>query len=238
MSKPFKISVICPTYDRFDFLQQTILSVKLQTYPIHEIIVIDDGSTDERYKTNFDKDIKILHLSPNSREKFGRPNISYTLNEGIKISTGDYIARIDDDDIWLPNKLKLQVDAMMKTGCKISSTEGYITRIRWTKDHLEEQLKRGFTGQYQKFNSEYCMDYFKQNQLLPNGYFEDIWTESFLNRNNFVIHSSVLFEKELFYKVGEYITDYGKEDWNLWKRMLKHTNLCYVQDTCFVYHLR
>lgn len=179
MTEDFKISVICSTYNRFDYLQESINSIKLQTYPVHEIIIINDGSTDERYYKLFDNDIKIIHLNPNSREKYGKPNISYSLNEGIKISTGDYIARIDDDDLWLPNKLELQVKCMKETGCKLSSTEGYITKVRWTNDNLEENLKCGFFGKYKKYNSEYYMDYFKQNNLLPKGHFEDIWTYDF-----------------------------------------------------------
>jgi glycosyltransferase involved in cell wall biosynthesis len=227
-----KISVICPSYDRFDYLQEAIKSIKMQTFPIHEIIIINDGSTDKRYYSNFDSDIKILHLNPSSREIYGRPNIAYTLNYGIERAEGNYIARIDDDDLWLPNKLELQVQKMLKSSCKLSSTEGYIAFRRWGKYNLEEHLESEFYRNYKLHNADFAASVLRINKE----FFSDIWKDGFIDHNNFVIHSSVIFEKELFYKVGKYITDYYQEDWNLWKRMLKVTNLCYIKEPCFVYH--
>lgn len=236
--KDFKISVICPSYNRYDSLQQTLKSISIQTFPVHEIIVIDDGSTDTRYNNDIEN-VRILHLRPSSRELYGKPNISYTLNQGIKISTGNYIARIDDDDMWLPDKLMLQVNGMIEYNCKLSSTDGYYFRQRPYPSNLKEFLHSNFQNVYHRWNADGGFrDYLKKTNPLPQGAKINLWTSEIIKDINYVVHSSTLFEKDLFYEVGEYITDYGKEDWNLWKRMLKYTKLYYVETPCFLYHLK
>ena len=119
-----KISVIIPTYNRFKYLLNCIKSIKEQTYSNIEIIVINDCSKQkEYYDYDWDKnDIIIIHLEENSKKKFGFscPG-GYQRNFGIEKSSGDYIAFCDDDDIWFPRKLELQLKAMKKTNCKMSS---------------------------------------------------------------------------------------------------------------------
>ena len=105
-----KVSVIIPTYNRFKYLLNSINSVRKQTYTNIEIIVINDCSTQQEYYThNFGSDVKIIHLIKNSRFVTDFPCTGYVRNKGIEISTGEYIAFLDDDDIWLPNKLEIQI---------------------------------------------------------------------------------------------------------------------------------
>jgi hypothetical protein len=236
----WKISVLIPSFNRFDTLMEAIESVKQQTYPVHELIVINDNSTDPRYYTYSDPQVKMIHLKKGSKEIYGFPNISYTINQGVDISSGDYIARLDDDDIWLPTKLFLQVARMQKTGCRICSTEGLIAyKTRWNKDTLVDDLKdKKHLMRYPLYNSQFYLNTFIKNGWLKDTIFPEIWDLEFLKKHNFVIHSSVLIEKKLLVEVGKYITDYLKEDWNLWLRCLEKTKLCYVSYPCFVYHLR
>ena len=117
--KQDKVSVIIPTYNRFQYLLNTIKSVKGQTYSNIEIIVVNDRSTqNEYYDYDWEKNnITIIHLAKNSKEVFGYACAGgYQRNFGIKISTGKYIAFCDDDDIWFPNKIELQIKAMKKNG--------------------------------------------------------------------------------------------------------------------------
>ena len=125
-----KVSVIIPTYNRFKYLLNTIKSVKEQTYPNIEIIVVNDKSIQKEY---YDYDwnsnnIKIIHLEKNSKDRFGYACAGYVRNKGIELSFGKYIAFCDDDDIWFPNKIELQLKAMRETGCKMSSTDGLMVR--------------------------------------------------------------------------------------------------------------
>ena len=112
-----KISVIIPTYNRFDYLLNLISTVKNQTYKDYEIIVINDCSTQNDYYTyNWEENnIKIIHMKENSKQKFGYGCVGYIRNEAVKFAKGEYIAFCDDDDIWFPNKLELQIDALEKT---------------------------------------------------------------------------------------------------------------------------
>jgi glycosyltransferase involved in cell wall biosynthesis len=99
------ISVIIPTYNRKTLVTRAITSVLEQTYPIHEVLIIDDGSTDGTASAiqNFgDARVKYLPLSRNSGGAVAR-------NIGIENSCGEYIAFLDSDDQWLPRKLETQV---------------------------------------------------------------------------------------------------------------------------------
>lgn len=101
-----KVSVIIPTYNAPEYLVRAVDSVLNQTYQDYEIIIVDDGS-DQRTKEM---------LSP-YMEQF--PSICYIYqdnkgpaaarNRGIAASSGEYIAFLDHDDIWLPNKLEVQM---------------------------------------------------------------------------------------------------------------------------------
>ncbi len=98
-----KVSVIIPTYNRAQCVCRAIDSVLRQTYADHEIIVVDDGSTDNT------KDVLLKY---NGRIKYvHQPNggISNARNHGIRVSTGEYIAFLDSDDEWVPEKLAVQL---------------------------------------------------------------------------------------------------------------------------------
>jgi glycosyltransferase involved in cell wall biosynthesis len=98
-----RVSVIVPTYNRGQYIAQALESVFAQTFRDYEIIVIDDGSTDNTQEIlkNFEGRIRSLY-----QENQG---ISKTRNRAIKESTGEFIAFLDSDDFWEPIKLEEQV---------------------------------------------------------------------------------------------------------------------------------
>ena len=105
------VSVIIPTFNRFKFVLNAIESVKNQTYKDFEIIVVNDGSSDINYYNHtWGNDITIIHLPENTRKMFKFASANYVRNIGIQNSSGKYIAFLDDDDIWLPKKLELQIN--------------------------------------------------------------------------------------------------------------------------------
>jgi glycosyltransferase involved in cell wall biosynthesis len=118
------ISVIIASYNRYEALLLAIQSIKNQTYKNIEIIVVNDGSTQDEYSRVID-DVVQINIPQNTKKIFGFPCPGYTRTQGMKIARGDYIAFLDDDDIWLPNKLELQLEAMNKTGCLMSTTDAY-----------------------------------------------------------------------------------------------------------------
>jgi glycosyltransferase involved in cell wall biosynthesis len=102
------VSVIIPTYNRADTLSRAIESVLNQTYSNLELIIVDDGSSDNATELlskekNKDKRIKYIRFSENK-------GVAAARNAGIKESRGDYIAFLDSDDQWLPDKLKLSLE--------------------------------------------------------------------------------------------------------------------------------
>lgn len=113
------VSVIIPFYSHLEWLYEAIESVLSQTYPIHEIIVINDGSKENM--TNFLEkyENRIIYIyQENSGAATAR-------NNGIRIATGDYIAFEDSDDIWLPTKIEKQIAFMEETGAMWSHTGFY-----------------------------------------------------------------------------------------------------------------
>jgi teichuronic acid biosynthesis glycosyltransferase TuaG len=226
------VTVVIPTFNRFNFLLNTIQSIKSQTYSNIEIIVVNDCSTEnEYYEYNWkDNGINIIHLEKNSKELFGFACAGYVRNKGIEISSGKYIAFCDDDDIWLPCKLEMQLNAMKKTGCKMSSTDGLIGHGIYDSSKT-----------YKKYNAEFHFDTLKntyKNQgsnLLDNG-FPEIWDLSFLKIHNCMICSSVILEKEILYKINNFKhKNPPGEDYDCWLRALEHTTSVYIEESCFYY---
>lgn len=106
-----RVSVILPTKNRIDLLKIAIKSIVSQTYQPYEIIIIDDGSDGDDILDLIEEinepKIKLL------RHKLSK-GANYSRNIGIKNSTGEYIAFLDDDDYWLPQKLEKQIEIFKK----------------------------------------------------------------------------------------------------------------------------
>ena len=125
--KNLKISVVIPTYNRSFLVQRAIKSVLSQTLLPHEIIVIDDGSTDNTIEILKNYPVKVI-----SQKNSG---VSSARNLGIKNSSGNVIAFLDSDDEWKEDKLKTQL-AFHEKGCKFSHTEEI-----WIKNDKELKQK-------------------------------------------------------------------------------------------------
>jgi len=99
-----KVSVIITTYNRAHFVYEAIKSVLNQTFKDLEIIVVDDGSTDNTRQVLEKHNSCISYIYKQNK---GRAEAR---NTGIKVAEGEYIAFLDDDDVWLPRKLEKQVN--------------------------------------------------------------------------------------------------------------------------------
>lgn len=103
--KKGKVSIITSTYNNGQYISQAINSVLNQTYTDWEMLIVDDGSTDGTIDVA--KKFKDSRIHNFILEHSGIPSISR--NVGIKHSTGEYIAFLDADDLWPPQKLERQV---------------------------------------------------------------------------------------------------------------------------------
>lgn len=144
------VSIIIPTKDREILLKKSIESVLNQTFQNWEVIVIDDSSSDNT--TGLMKKL----MSEDSRIKYFRipksktEGISEYLNFGIMQSKGEYIARLDDDDLWCnEDKLKRQVDFLDSNKDHVLTGGGVIMvdqngneLFRFYKNETDEQIRR------------------------------------------------------------------------------------------------
>jgi teichuronic acid biosynthesis glycosyltransferase TuaG len=118
------VSVITPIYNSERYLQECIESVQKQSYTNFEHILVDDCSTDNsvgivKKFSKKDSRIKLLKLKKNSGAGVAR-------NKGVEIAEGRFIAFLDADDFWSGDKLKDQLEMMVKTGHALSYTSYYV----------------------------------------------------------------------------------------------------------------
>lgn len=116
-----KVSVVIPTWNRAHTIGAAIESVLAQTHAVHEVLVCDDGSTDntpEIVAAINDERVRLI-----TGPRAGRPAVPR--NRGIKLAKGNWIAFLDSDDCWLPTKLETQFAAVKKDGTLASSTNAW-----------------------------------------------------------------------------------------------------------------
>lgn len=129
------VSVIIPTYKRADKLKRAVDSVVRQTYPNLEVLVVNDNEADDEYTKSLKRlfseftDPRV-HLIMQERHING----AAARNTGIKVSKGEYIAFLDDDDLWDKRKLKRQVDTLS------SLDESYGAVSTLFKSFLDDQI--------------------------------------------------------------------------------------------------
>jgi len=131
-----QVSVIIPTFNRWPTLCRAVDSVLAQTRPADEIIVVDDGSNDDT----------ATHL----RAKYGPAiqqinqqncGVSAARNRGIELARGSWIALLDSDDEWLPQKLSTQVEMIKSQMCAISPSSVLLSKQLLNEvGHFDESL--------------------------------------------------------------------------------------------------
>ena len=187
-----KVSVILPTYNGSRFIAKSIESVLSQTFDDLELIIIDDGSTDRTAEVAEEftrKDRRVIFVR--NKENLG---IQKTLNEGLRLAKGEYIARIDDDDQWVyKKKLTEQVALLDQNPDYVLVGTGVIV--------VDEERKELFRFSHPKDDDTI------RNKML----FKSCFT-----------HSTVMFRKDVVLGIGGYGEDEKVrhvEDYDLWLRL-------------------
>ncbi|OAG28326.1 glycosyltransferase family 2 protein [Thermodesulfatator autotrophicus] len=179
------VSVIIPTYNRKAFLKEAIESVLAQSFKNFELIVVDDGSTDDTpyLATRY-------HIRYVRKQK--RQGVSAARNTGIRLAKGSFIAFLDSDDLWLPEKLAKQIVFFKKNPEAVAVQ----TEEIW--------IRRG-----KRVNP-------RQRHKKPSGYFFDRALELCL-----ISPSGVMLKREVFDKIGLFDESFPAcEDYELWLRLL------------------
>ena len=228
-----KVSTVIPTFNRFKFLLHTIKSIKEQTYKNIEIIVVNDCSTEKEYYDYDWKDVKIIHLKKNSKKNFGYACAGYVRNQGIKAATGNYIAFCDDDDYWLPHKIEMQLEAIKKSKCQMSCTEGLFGTGFYDKNkkYIKYNKIKYFDIIKKKYKNTIFSIFFERKKDYPQ-----IWNNDFIKIHNCIICSSVLVNKNTLNQINYFKNiKNGREDYDCWLRALKKTNCIYIKKPCVYY---
>lgn len=171
------VSIIIPTYNRANMITRAIESILQQSYSNFEIIVVDDGSTDNTLEIieEFKQNTSGLNLWYFKKENGG---CASARNKGIDMATGDLIAFLDSDDLWVPQALESLVSALINTGADFV----YSPAIEAYPDGRESI-----------------------NYPVARGHPEIFAAEHFKNTN--VRNGALLFRKSVFSKSGKFDED-------------------------------
>jgi len=209
MNKPL-VTIITPAYNASRHIADAIDSVLAQTYDAWEMIIIDDGSTDDtvsivKNKCSCEPRIKLYELKNNS----GRASVPR--NFGIKSARGEYLAFLDSDDLWLPEKLEKQV--------------GFLERRKDTFLLYGACYARGGGGRTHGLIAR--RDILKRGRIFKELYLSD----------NFIPCLSVIMRNT---KPEKYLFDEDRrlkaiEDFDLWLSISRRENIDYLNEPVGIY---
>lgn len=203
-----QISVVCPTFNGSKFVIPTLESVVAQTRKPCEIIVSDDGSTDDT--VSIVKDFLSSRPAINSRlivNPHRGPGAAR--NAGVQAAQGEWISFIDSDDLWLPNKLQVISDAIV--------------------EHFEANFFCHSEQQIQKDGTRNLLDYggwFDQFKPLPS----QLYQRNFLSTSAVTCRRNLLWESGLF---DESLP--SSQDYELWLRMSPSIRPYFVREVLGFY---
>lgn len=197
-----QVSVIIPTWNRGATIRTAITSALAQTRPPLEILICDDGSTDDsKLLVNSIEDPRVRWIEG---PRGGSPAIPR--NRGIGQAKGEWLAFLDSDDVWLPNKLELQLDVLQRTGGRTCCTDA------WRQQPDAAAMPRLIGGDDTVFDLE---------QLL---------------KGNRVICSSVVMHRSLIAEAEGFPETIPAEDYALWLRISCEAKWHYVGAPLLIYH--
>lgn len=210
-----KVSVIIPSYNRANYISEAIDSVLNQTYQDFEIIVIDDGSTDNTKEVLSKYDNKIRYLyQKNSGASAAR-------NLGINKAIGEYISFLDADDIWLPFKLKSQIDIMAKNqdvALIFTDIESFnhcgIVRYSLMRSQFPQETD-SFKNKVLKIN-------FNDGTIIKGALYEELIYGNFIFTPTVLINKNCL-QREEYFDENLYIS----EDYDFWLRITQKYQVLY-----------
>ena len=200
-NKPF-VSAVIPVYNRLELLKEAAGSVFRQTWKDLELIIADDGSDSrirqwekELYSEKLPIPVKFIYLSHT-----GFPGL--VRNRGAEAASGQYLAFLDSDDLWLPEKIEKQVRFFKEN----PSLKIVHTREKWDRNGKEVSQ----SGQKHKRSGDIFSDALKKCIIGP---------------------STVMIQKDYFYSLGGFREDLEiAEDYELWLRITAESSIGYIDE--------
>ena len=199
------LSVVIPTYNRADYIGLTIESVLQQTYDNIEVIVIDDGSTDNTAAVLEHFAPKVRYVRQENAER------GASRNHGLRLASGDYIAFLDSDDLWLPDKAAAGIEFLQtRSSVGLLCTDA----VEIDGEGRERRIlrARGSSGKV-------------TDKLLES---------------NFVIMPTHIARTSVVRQIGAFREERelsGSEDWEMWVRLSLVADLAYVPEVTAKYRV-
>lgn len=192
------VSVLIPVFNEQSSVSRALSSVLGQTYRDFEVLVVDDGSTDDTTSivSSFsDKRIRLIRKPTNS-------GIVASLNLGLSLARGEYVARLDGDDVARPERLAKQV--------------------AWMDGHPDA----GLVGSWAMLHD---LAHHEDRICAPPIFHKEL--VAYMHHENPFIHSSVLFRTGLARQLGGYVDTYRwSEDYALWILMASHMQVANIPE--------
>ena len=201
-----KISAIIPAYNSQDFILDAIHSIQNQTHPVDEIIVIDDGSTDSTQQIIQSQTSDIKYISQENQGP------SAARNTGIKVAQGDWIAFLDADDQWMPDKIEKQLLAL-KHSPELHLLAGDMQEIGINNELITQSVlaKHNLLQKFQEINS-----------LPIKNALAELVNKNFIPTGTVLVNRSTLIEAGMFNTAIRF-----GEDLELWAKIAtKHSITC------------
>lgn len=202
---PPLVSIIIPAYNKADLTIKTVESVLAQDYPALEIIVVDDGSTDST-------ELKIKDLKGNIiyiRKQNG--GACSARNLGIQASSGEYIAFLDCDDLYLPSKISRS--------------------IMFFESHPDVGMVH--TAAYFINETDAIVGIYDHRRSRRSGR-----TARLLSRGNFICNSTIVVKKQVLSDCGCFDENiFSPADWDLWLRIAERHEIGYIREPLTKYRV-
>ena len=187
------VSIITPTYNRADLLPRAIDSVLRQTYPCWELIIVDDGSTDDTGQ--------LLARYTDERIRFFKHEYNKgatgAKNTGLDHIRGDWFTILDSDDEMVPDALEVMLDYAGRTGANaitcncVDSQTGQLTGLGHTGDgRMSPRLAAGFQGEHWGLTRTTLLGDLRFDERLPT-YEDTVWLKINAKARRYYIHRAL-----------------------------------------------
>jgi glycosyltransferase involved in cell wall biosynthesis len=209
-----KVSVLMPTYNYARYLPLAIKSVLSQSYSDFELIIVDDCSTDgskelvEEWKLSDDRVVAVYHDK--------NRGVAEARNSGLAVSSGEFIAFCDSDDVWLEDKLRVQFDALSK-----APEVGILHSDSAIIDCIGNLTGERFSALYHR-----------KNQPLSGALLEE------LCQRNFLCVPTVILRREAIKFAGGFdVSLRSLEDWVCWTKISSKYSFSYIDEVLAHYRI-
>jgi|LakMenEpi03Aug12_release.lakeMendotaPanAssembly.Ray.scaffolds.fasta_scaffold65139_2 glycosyltransferase involved in cell wall biosynthesis len=199
------VSVVMPSFNHSQYISEAIESVLNQTHKNFDLIVVDDGSTDDtaRILKKYSKHLRYILLDKNK-------GAAYATNLGIEQSRGELVAILNSDDMWIREKLRYQIEVMQEKNLNIVFSRASVI------DTNSIELPRTLPG----------FDKFEISKPI-----EKSFLEHFFYHGNFLCHPSVLYSRSVFQSYGPYHNSFRQlPDLKFWIAISKHEKMHVIHE--------